>query len=484
MILPIHRLICLCVAGLFMIPADLPLTAAETGLQAGAATSNLTPEIGGAIIGGFAPISSSHIHDDLHARCLYLTDGQTQLAIVVCDLLGIHRKISTEARRLITEATGLPQDNVLISATHTHSATSALGDNRQHHDPPMTEYQTFVARRIADGVRRAMNNAQPAEVAFGQVDIPEHLNNRRWSMRPGTMPPNPFGTLDLVKMNPPAGSPNLVEPAGPIDPQVSVISVRTADGKPLSVFATYSLHYVGGVGPGHISADYYGYFCERLKDLARADGAGSDFVALMANGTSGDINNIDFRHPRGRQAAYEQMQYVANDVAGKVHALLPKLEYRKDVQLGCRYREPELKWRRVTEKEIAWANDTLKNVPDVPGKTNLSRIYAERALSLAAYPETTTVPIQLFAIGDVAIGTMPCEVFCEIGLELRERSPLQPAFMVSLAHGYFGYLPTPRQHDLGGYETWVGTNKLERETSVKLLDQLVEMAEEIKAARK
>lgn len=77
---------------------------------------------------------------------------------------------------------------------------------------------------------------------------------------------------------------------------------------------------------------------------------------------------------------------------------------------------------------------------------------------------------------------MPCEVFCEIGLEYRKRSPIQPAFMVSLNHGYFGYLPTPRHFELGGYETWLGTNRLEVQASEKMLDALVEMTGEMKAA--
>jgi hypothetical protein len=97
-----------------------------------------------------------------------------------------------------------------------------------------------------------------------------------------------------------------------------------------------------------------------------------------------------------------------------------------------------------------------------------------------AYPETVPAPLQVFRIGDVCLGTMPCEVFCEIGLEFKKKSPSQPAFLVSLAHGYFGYLPTPAQHHLGGYETWLGTNRLEREASDKMLAELVKMVGEVK----
>src|SRR4030095_12968144 len=95
---------------------------------------------------------------------------------------------------------------------------------------------------------------------------------------------------------------------------------------------------------------------------------------------------------------------------------------------------------------------------------------------------TTKIPLQALRIGDVCLGTMPVEVFTEIGLDLKEKCPLQPAFMVELANGSFGYLPTPRQHKLGGYETWLGTNRLEIEACDKMLAELLKMTAEIKAA--
>jgi hypothetical protein len=77
---------------------------------------------------------------------------------------------------------------------------------------------------------------------------------------------------------------------------------------------------------------------------------------------------------------------------------------------------------------------------------------------------------------------MPCEAFAEIGLEFKRRSPVKQAFMVELAHAYLGYLPTPRHFALGGYETWLGTNRLEPQASVKMMDHLLEMAAEMKQA--
>ncbi len=453
------------------------LNAAEP-LRAGAATSNITPAIGTKIIGGFMPFPSSHVNDELHARCLVLDDGQTKLAFVVCDLLGIQRTVSDEARKLIAERTKIPLENVLISATHTHSAASAIGSDHLKQSETLDEYQAFVARRIADGVTRANNNLRSAELAFGTVDIPEHVFNRRWTMKPGTMPENPFGTTDLAKMNPPAGSPNLVAPAGPTDPTVAIIAVREPNGPMISVFATYSLHYVGGEGPGHVSADYYGFFCRAMEKFYRDESPATPFVALLANGTSGDINNINFVTPRPAKPPYGQMQYVANDVASKVKETVSGLKFQSNVPLAARYREPVIGWRHPTPEQKAWAEKTLAETP--ADKPTISSIYAKRAMNLADYPETTRLPIQTFKIGDVCIGTTPCETLCEIGLEFKQRCGIQPAFMVSLNHGYFGYLPPPRQHDLGGYETWIGTNYVERDTSVKLMKELLEMVEEMK----
>ena len=251
-----------CLVALLFAWLTFPGIAADAPAQkfrAGAATSNITPPLDSTIVGGFVPFPASQVHDDLHARCLVLDDGNTMLAIVVCDLLGIHRAVSIEARRLIRDATGISPDRVMISCTHTHSAASALGQDRYTSEQPLDEYQLFVARRISDGVRRAIGSLRPAQIAFGTSEAPEHVFNRRWLMKEGTAPVNPFGKVDRVKMNPPAGSTNLIEPAGPVDPTVSFIAFREPGGALISVFSAYSLHYVGGVGSGDISATITGY---------------------------------------------------------------------------------------------------------------------------------------------------------------------------------------------------------------------------------
>ena len=470
---------------LFFLTVAVSINAADVAkapLMAGAATSNITPELGGEVVGGFLPFPCTHIHDELHARCLVLDDGKTKLALVVCDLLGLHRSLSVKARELIEKETGIPAANVLISGTHTHSATNALGGSPRTYssDYDLTDYQKFVARRVADGVRRAMNLLRPAEIAFGTVDALEHVHIRRWFLKDGTMPPNPFGKIDQVKMNPGAGNPNLVEPAGEPDPRVSFIALREPGGRLISVYSAYSLHYVGGVGEGHISADYYGMYCEALKRLQQGGGDDPPFVAMMANGTSGDANNINFRNPQPRKKAYEQMQYVADDMAAKVNEALSKVSWQSTAPLASRYRELDVKWRTISPELIAWAKETEAKTPRIQGKADLPLAYAGRVQRLAnASPETKS-PVQILRIGDVCIGTTPCETFAEMGMEFRKRSPFAKSFMVELAHGYYGYMPTPRHFDLGGYETWPGTNNLEPQASVKMMDALLEMAAEVK----
>ena len=456
-------------------------------LRAGAATANITPPLGADIIGGFLPFPATHVHDELLARCLVLDDGPTQIALVVCDLLGLHRSVSVEARRLIEEATGIPAGNVMISGTHTHSAASALGTTPRGYfsDRELDDYQRFVARRVADGVRNAANLLRPAQIAFGTADVPEHVFNRRWFMKEGTVPVTPFGTkADQVKMNPPGGSADLVEPAGPTDPTVSFIALREPAGRLISVFSAYSLHYVGGVGGGHISADYFGVYCEALKKLQAGAETGPPFVALMANGTSGDVNNINFRTPRPGKPPYAQMRYVAEDIANKVHAALAKVTWQDAAPLAARYRELDIAWRKVEPELLAWAKDTEAKATGTLGKASIATVYAGRIQRLAQASPQTKSPVQVFRIGDVCIGTTPTETFAETGLEFKKRSPFAQSFMVELANGYYGYMPTPRHFALGGYETWPGTNYLEQQASVKMLEALLAMAKELKEEAK
>lgn len=434
---------------LFSTSAQAQSGGAKRLFRAGAATSNITPPLGTSINGNMQDVKASHVHDELHARCLALDDGNTKLVLVICDSCMIPREVFDAAKKLVQEATGLPPENMLMSATHTHSAATSASVFQSDAD---IAYRKFLTQRIADGVRCALNNLQPARIGWGAAAEPDQVFNRRWFVKNEALYKNPFGGVDKVKMNPPRGSADLIEPAGPTDPTVSVISLVGTNGKPIALYANYSLHYVGGVGGGHISADYYGAFCAKVKKLAGAEN--QDFVALLSNGTSGNINNVNFREPAPKRQSYEQIDIVATAVAKAAQNALQNMKYQDWVPLAVKQQELTLSVRRPQPEEVTRAKEIMSRSRSLPRMDTMEEIYARETVQMAEYPATVPLIIQAFRIGDLGISAIPCEVFVEIGLELRAKSPFQQTFTVSLANGYNGYLPTAKHHELGGYETW------------------------------
>ncbi len=459
--------------------------------RAGAATSNITPWLGVSINGGMSDRKATHIHDELHARCLVLDDGKTRLAFAVCDMCMVPREVMDEAKQLVHEELEklapkdrpLPIENILISATHTHEAPTAAGVFQSEPDPA---YPKYLARKIADGIIRANNNLQPAKIGWGVGKEPTQVFNRRWFMKPGFKLDDPFGRgTDKVRMNPPGGSPELDRPAGPTDPDVSIISVQSKDGRPIAVLANYSLHYVGDSGPGAISADYFALFADRVQELLKADRLDPPFVGIMTNGTSGDINNINFRTPRERRPTYGQMTHVAHTVAGEAHRVLQAIEYRDWVPLDVRTAKLSLGVRLPTKDEIAKAEQIVARAKSENREMRgVEEIYARETVLISKYPPKIDAILQAMRIGDLAFTAIPCEVFVEIGLQLRKESPFNPTFTISLANGYNGYLPTPEHHELGGYETWrARSSYLEVDASPKITATLLELLGELRKAK-
>lgn len=448
--------------------------------RAGAATSNITPPLGEPIVGGWSPIPATYIHDELHARCLVLDDGATQLAIVLCDNVGIPREVFDFAKPLIEEATELTTERILLASTHTHSAAAARGPSKVDSREPLSDYQKFIARRISDGVRRAVSHLEPAMIGWGSVEEQRHVFNRRWYMKPGPELRNPFGGVDQVRMNPPRNHPDLLRPAGPTDPEVSFVSVQAVNGRPIAILANYSLHYVGGVPAGHISADYFAVFADRIQELLDADRLDPPFVGILSNGTSGDVNNINFQASSERLKPYEKIKIVAGHVAAKVNEAHQHLEFYDWVPLSSRQRELTLEVRKPTEEQLAYLID-VRNRPKGSQPFHVrEQVYAERVLSRRDSPDEVKVVLQTFRIGELGIAAIPFEVFVQTGLEIKEKCPLENAFTIELANGSYGYLPTPEQHELGGYETWLGTNNVEKNASTKIVQNLMEMFEELK----
>jgi hypothetical protein len=475
------NLICRVLAGLAIaIVLTVTASAAEQTFRAGAFAIDITPQqFPISVNGGMSDRQATSAHDPLHARCLVLDDGTTKIALAVCDSCMIPLEILDEAKQRASASTGIPTDRMLMSATHTHTAPTATGVFQSE---PNENYRQFLAQRIADGIERAHANLAPAKIGWGVGHDPTQVFNRRWFMRPGIVNTDPFGgDSDVVRMNP--GTADLDLPAGPVDPDVSILSVQSLDGTPIAVLANYSLHYVGGVPGDSLSADYFGEFANRFGQLIGARGSDPPFVGIMSNGTSGNINNINFadKNPRSREP-FEQIAVVATSVAHAAREAYEQIEHHDWVSLDMRETELQLGVRLPPGDELAKAKQLLEAAGPGP-YSDRSHIYARETVLLSAYPASVKARLQAIRIGGLAVVSTPCETFVETGLAIKERSPFETTFTVELANGYNGYLPTRAHHRLGGYETWRARSSYLNESAEAVIrNTLLAMLDELARA--
>ena len=447
--------------------------------RAGIACVDITPELPVSMVGGFQDRTATGVHDPLHARCLVLDDGTTRLAFVTVDNCLVQRPVFDAAKKLIQERTGLGPDHVTAAATHTHTGVTVTAVFQSE---PVPGYVDFLAERIAMAVETAIKALEPVQIAWGAGSVPGEVFNRRWYMKPGTIPPNPFGgTTDQVQMNPPRASENLVEPSGPTDPTVSIIALRRPDKTPLAILANYSLHYVGDTEAAVLSADYYGYFANSMAGLMAPMVGEKPFLAMMSNGTSGNINNVNFREEGTSGPPYSRMSAVAANVANEVFNRYHELEFHDTAILDAAIQEISLGVRKPSAEDLERAR-AIVDAAAGPEMKSSAEVFARETLLLKDFPDTIQVPVQAVRVGDLGIAAVPCEVFVEIGLALREASPFKQMFTVELANGYNGYLPTPEHHALGGYETWrARSSYLEVNASTKIQETLAALFDQVKS---
>ncbi|MFT5095301.1 MAG: neutral ceramidase [Porticoccaceae bacterium] len=443
-------------------------SAAERIIRAGAAKVDITPGSGVSLDG---PISKNGpvtgVNDPLHARAIVFDDGRMRIAIVVCDVCMIDRGVMDEAKTRVAAGIGLPANRILISATHTHAAPRATHVGTE---PADQKYHDELVVRIAEAVIRAAKNLAPARVGFGSFSRPDLIRCRRHLCEPDSVAVNPFGESGERIKSVSGRSSAVIEPAGPIDPQFSILSVQHADGSPLAVLGNFSVHYCGGYKRGIVSADYFGQFAQALERASNAGSGHPPFVGIMSNGTSGNTGAIE----RGgkKYAPYEWLTLAGRMLAEESLSVIEKIEHRSDVSVQMEESELELKVRRPDPARIAWAKKVLAD-PDGTHPHRWSKVYAQEALHLSAYPPTRRIKLQAIRIGEIGIASAPCEVFAETGLAIKKKSPLSNTFTIELANGYGGYLPPAEQHTLGGYETWPARSSfLEIEAEAKIRTEL------------
>src|SRR5262249_35221417 len=141
----------------------------------------------------------------------------------------------------------------------------------------------------------------------------------------------------------------------------------------------------------------------------------------------------------------EKSRLVAESVAQAALAAYKKIEHRDHVDLAAAQKEIELGVRLPSDADLKRARDILDKAKDKKVLTTLPEIYARESVLLGKFPPKVKVIVQAIRIGELGIVAIPCEVFVEIGLEIKKKSPLRPTFTIELANGYNGYLPTPAQ---------------------------------------
>jgi neutral ceramidase len=468
---------------------------APNGLRVGAARTVITPPIGVSLAGSYSDRRAVGVHDELYARAFVAGDGEARIAVISCDLIGVRASTVAGARRLIEQTCGIPGDHVLIAATHNHSgpltrelvASGLAGE-------PDEAYLAQLERQIASAVQVADWRAAPARLRLAVGAAPGVAFNRRFVMREGP-----------VRTNPGKQNPDIQEEAAPVDPRVWTLTALPArDGVPaegseavppnvvpLGMLVNFGLHpaIVGGTV---IGGDFPSYLESGVQRLLGPGGNGyipvsgdpaqeASPVVVFANAPCGDINHVDVSHGQ-RQGGFAEAARAGTILAGEVAKtacrLVPEWEARGDegratndegaggragpvpAERSQAYfrgvsRRVDLPLRRPAAEEVAWAREAARGrMTMVPGG-GLEVVEAQRILALAEgwTGETHTTEVQALAVGDdLAIAGLPGEVFVELGLELRERSPFRHTLVIGLANEAIGYVPTRRAFEEGGYE--------------------------------
>ena len=446
---------------------------AEPTFRAGAAAVDVTPEKFPVVVNcGFLEAAGASARDNLHARALVLDDGATRLAIVIVDSCMMPRELLDRVKQLVAEELKIPTDRQLIAATHTHTAPAVMGCLGSE---PDKNYPPFLERQIVAAVRQANANLAPAKAGWAVATADGLTNNRQWILRSDKVRADPFGAPTVrSNMHPGYAHPDFVGPSGPVDPWLTVLSVRTAADEPLAVLANFSMHYFGSAP---VSADYFGRVCADLE--RRVGRKNPKFVALHSQGTSGDLQWMDY----GKAQTKMTIDDYARAVTDKAEEALKAVKYRGDVTLAMAETKLTLDRRTPDGERLEWARKATAALRGAKPKTQ-PEIYAREAIMLHDDPRRE-LKLQAVRVGDLGIAAIPNEVFALTGLKIKAQSPLAATFNIELANGAEGYIPPAEQHVLGGYTTWPArTAALESGAEAKITDAVLGLLEAVAKGRR
>jgi hypothetical protein len=455
-------------AGLFL--AAAPLARAE--FLAGSAITDVTPkQLPVLANGGMTSRSVDKIKTPVSARSLAFSDGKEKIVIVVVDSCMMGRDLLDQAKEIAAGKAGIARERILISATHTHTAPSSMGCLGTDADPV---YSPFLVKKLVEAILAPLAKLEPAKIGWGEIDAGDYTALRRWVLHPKFIREDPFGNLTVrANMHAATNWDQVTGPSGPEDPMLQVISVQTAEGKPLGLLANFSMHYFGDQD---ISADYFGLFSNGLQD--RLDPGKTGFVAMMSHGCSGDIWRHDYEKSPERGKDGPTIESYSADMIALALKAIDGINYESPSSISMSETRMTLNYRVPDKQRLEWAQKIVAEMGDRLPKTQ-PEVYAKEQIILHERQKTEIV-VQGLRIGEhIGIATTPNETYALTGLKIKAASPLPKTMVIELANGGDGYIPPPEQHLLGGYNTWPARSAgLEVNAEPKIAEAAVQMLEQ------
>jgi neutral ceramidase len=428
-------------------------SSAHAGIKAGFAERDITPSIGMEQPGGYSKSFHRSYHDPCKVRAAVFDDGTQRVALVGLDTLIVPRSIVLQARARIEKLTGIPAAAVMVGASHSHSSgpiglvqpgefDGASETVRQlaYEESSCADpgYLQWVIKQIVEAVRLADAAKVPAEVGVGSGKEDQVGFNRRLKMRNG-----------LAFSHPGQGNPDMLEYAGPIDPEVGVIAAWNEAGELLGTIVNFSCHAT--TNPGGISANWIYYLEQTLQGATQ-----SRAPVVFLQGACGDVTQVDNLSPHQRPAAKLWAQRVGGRVGAEAYKVLLSMARSADMKLDGKQKVFTLPRRKPSAERLARSQALI--AAGKPSGDPTDWLFAKEIVLLdyliQKEPEVE-VEVQALQVGPAVFVSNPAEFFVELGLAIKEGSPFPFTFPVELANGCVGYVPTEEAFgpNGGGYET-------------------------------
>jgi hypothetical protein len=383
---------------------------------------------------------SEGVHDPIFARMLVLAndkDLKDACVFVSVEVCAIERKDAAVIKQAIQKKTGIPANNIIVAATHTHSGPATVG----YFNPIETEYLNDICTRIPQAIAEAVANLKPAAAGCGSGAEFTVGYYRRLLADNGQV------VMNWIPYPPE----HLVGPLGDADNEVGVMKVVEAANpkKVICIVYNYASHPNVLSGDSYvISGDYSGFASKTLEDKFGG-------VAIYLNGAQGsmDIDGL-------RDRDWEGVVRCGTALANAVSDTLAKIQPDAATTVNCFNAQYNIPKRRITRDELAWCDkvlaavgDTVQAMADGVGDDSTARLLK----GIHAGPEDVPIEQVCCVVGDTAFISFCGEAFVEIGQAIKAGSPFKHTYFVGLANGKAGYLPTKKAIGEGGYAVSVRT---------------------------